>query len=278
VRENKIAEISNDLGQIDPATTDGGRDARGPSEASTNIKCLALAGIFHATVTAVVFALGHAKILPALFDSNGAARFASDSPIYLSDAAGLVNELKQTGISAWASAPFPLHTKLYSLVFAAFGPLVGFNILAAEREQIVWARYLYGSYPGTISNIDAEVQMESWGDVIRYLPRAAEIGLFAPFPGMWVAPGAMVGRSGRMISGFETLMVYVVMLLGLWGLWKQRDQLAIWFLATTAVLSVILLGLVTTNVGALYRMRYPFWMLLIIVGVDGASRLRFPER
>lgn len=430
---------------------------------------LVLAGVFHATITSIVFALGRANFFPGLFDSNGAGRFASDSPIYLADAVSLVNQLKQAGIAGWAGAPFPLHTKLYSLVFAALGPLVGFNILAAEplnllcylaivflvfklgseisgprtgrlaailvavwptfllhttqilkdplfialllglifvatcwltrsfsrtrglwtgllsgalamllwfvkpdlwaltlmvvllslvfqclrfvqakqiasgnliggiallvialgipllgprlirayhnpsphpfltvtgsganqqiaaadptkplavkgpsrssdpltrlRERITWTRYLFVNYPGTSSNIDADVRLESWGEVIRYLPRAAEIGLLAPFPNMWLASGAQVGRLGRMLSGLEMLMMCIVMVLGLWGLWKRRDQLAIWFLVTIATLSVIALGLVTANIGALYRMRYPFWILLIIVGVDSALRL-----
>lgn len=430
---------------------------------------LALAGIFHLTITSIVFALGRAKLFPGIFDSNGVGRFASDSPIYLADAVSLINQLKQSGVVGWASAPFPLHTKLYSLVLATLGPLVGFNILAAEplnllcylaivflvfklgseisdtrtgrlaailvgvwptfllhttqilkdplfialllglifvvtcwltrsftrarglwngllgggltmllwfvkpdlwaltlmvillslvfqclrsirvkkiasgnliggsallviafgvpllgprlirpyhnpsphpfltvtgsganqqiaaadptkplavkepsrssdfltrlRERIAWTRYLFVNYPGTSSNIDEEVRLESWGEVIRYLPRAAEIGLLAPFPRMWFAAGAQVGRLGRMLSGVEMLMIYILLMLVLWSLWKKHDQLAIWFLVTIAALSLIVLGLVTANVGALYRMRYPFWILLIIVGVDGALRL-----
>ena len=438
---------------------------------------LTLAGIFHLTITSIVCGLGRAKCIPGVFDSNGTGRFASDSPIYLADAVSLVSQLRQAGIAAWASAPFPLHTKLYSLVFAALGPLVGFNVLAAEplnllcylvivflvfktgseiadarigriaaivvaiwptfllhttqilkdplsialllgliflaigwltrsftrirglwtgllggalamllwfvkpsqwaltlmvvllslvfqclrfiqlkkiasgnliggiallvfglgipmlgpllirpyrnphphpsltvigsganqqvaaadptkslaikepstssdpltrlRERITWTRYLFVTYPGTGSNIDTEVRLESWREVIRYLPRAAEIGLLAPFPRMWFASGAQVGRLGRMLSGAEMLMMYVVMVLVSWGLWKRRGQLATWLLVTIAVLSVFVLGVVTANVGALYRMRYPFWILLIIVGVDSALRLQaiktFPQ-
>jgi hypothetical protein len=146
--------------------------------------------------------------------------------------------------------------------------------LTRLRERVAWTRYLFVSYPETSSNIDADVVLESWGEVIRYLPRAAEIGLLAPFPNMWLASGANVGRWGKALSGLETLTMYLVMALALWGLWKRHDQLAIWFLVTIATLSVIVLGLVVANIGALYRIRYPFWVLLIIVGVDGALRLQ----
>ena len=425
----------------------------------SNGRYLLFAGIFHVTVTSLVYALGRAKIFPALFDRNGVGSFASDSADHLADAVTLVQQFQQTGIAGWASAPSPLHTKLYSLFFAAFGPLVGFNILSAEplnllcylaiifsvyklgnesagpragrlaaivvalwptfllhttqvlkdpmfialllglifistcwitrsfsitrglcsgllsgalamlmwlikpgvwplplmvvllstgfqclrfirakqivngnviggitllaialgvpalgprlirpyrapnphpllttsetghdlpvrppsrssppltklRGEIDWARYLFVTYPGTSSNIDADVRLDSWGEVIRYLPRATEIGLFAPFPNMWLATGAQVGRLGRMLSGLETLMIYVFIGLSFWCLWRRRDQLAIWFLLTIATLSVTLLALVIANIGALYRMRYPFWFLLIIVGVDGALRLQ----
>ena len=432
----------------------------------SNSRLLALAGVFHLAVTTLVFALGRANIFPGLFNKDGIGAFAPDSPVYLEHVVTLVHELKQAGITGWTSAPFPLHSKLYSLSFAAFGPLVGFNILAAEplnllcyltiifsvyklgneisgprtgrlaaiivalwpslllhttqilkdplfialllgvfclctylitrlisltrgvgaalfggvlgislwllkpdqwalplmvialgagfqclrvirakravagnlvgsiallaiafgitllgprlisryrapdphpllttsraevdqatgvtepqqnlrvkppsrssppltklRERIAWARYLFVSYPGTTSNIDTEVRLESWREIIRYLPRATQIGLFAPFPNMWLGTGAQVGRSGRMLSGFETLMSYVFISCSVWSLWRRRDHLAIWFLLTIATLSVIALGLVAANIGALYRMRYPFWILLIIVGVDGA--------
>jgi hypothetical protein len=425
----------------------------------TSWKSLVLAGIFHATCTSLVFVVGRAQLLPGLFDRNGVARFTSDSPVYIGDAVALTNQMNESGIAGLLSSNFPLHTKLYSLLFATLGQLIGFNILAAEplnllcyvaiifsvfklgseissrktgtvaaiivalwptlllhttqvlkdpifialllglivlttcgltrsfstarglytgllsgalavllwlmkpdlwpltqmiillslgfqclrftqtkqivkgnlirsltllvlalavplvgprlitpysnpephpllkesephknlgmklpsssapfftrlRERMAWARYLYVSYPGTSSNIDPDVRLESWGEVVRYLPRAAEIGLFAPFPKMWFTSGANVGRLGRLISGVETLLIYIFIVFSCWCLWKRRDQLTVWFLLATATLAAIVLGLVVANVGALYRMRYPFWILLIVIGVDGVLRLR----
>lgn len=424
---------------------------------------LTLAGVFHFAITGAVYLLGHGRLLPAQFDGNGAASFASDSPVYLADALTLVKQLRQFDIAAWANAPFPLHTKLYSLCLTALGPLVGYNILAAEplnlicylaivvlvfklgseisdartgllaamvvavwptfllhttqllkdplcialllalilfacralnrsfdviqgvgtgllagastvllwlarqnqgelillivslcvafqclrflqlrkvstgnlagcvllavisvatpvlgprllapyrnprphpllsgntntltsepvktlpvpepsrksppltrlREQIAWARYLFATYPGASSNIDQDVRLDSWRAVISYLPRAAVIGLFAPFPSLWFTAGAQVGRLGRILSGCETLIMYVVMLLAFRGLWEKRCHLANWLLVVIAFCAILILGLVTTNIGALYRMRYPFWILLIIPGVDSAVR------
>jgi len=129
-------------------------------------------------------------------------------------------------------------------------------------------------YPVAGSNIDTDVQFDGLGDVIRYLPRATAIGLFAPFPAMWFAAGDRVGLYGRLLSGLETLLIYMIELLALVCLWTQRRHLAAWLLLSIVLLCVTALGLVVTNVAALYRMRYTFWMLLILLGAQGIVRIR----
>ena len=69
------------------------------------------------------------------------------------------------------------------------------------------------SYPGAGSNIDTDVEFKSIGDILGYLPRAALIGLFAPFPQMWFEAGPQVGYAGRIVSGLETLLMYLMELL-----------------------------------------------------------------
>jgi hypothetical protein len=143
----------------------------------------------------------------------------------------------------------------------------------------LWTRIKEGrarfktEYPNAGSNIDTEVQFNSMSDVIRYLPRAMVIGFFAPFPGMWFQAGELVGFQGRLLSGMETLLMYVVELLALFGLWHSRRRLAVWLLASVAILCLTAFGLIVLNVATLYRMRYTFWMLLIILGAHGAVSL-----
>jgi hypothetical protein len=159
--------------------------------------------------------------------------------------------------------------------------------LAAPAEETqrpsawdrLWTRIKEGrarfktEYPNAGSNIDTEVQFNSTGDVIRYLPRALVIGFFAPFPQMWFQAGDLVGVQGRLLSGMETLLMYAVELLALYGLWQSRRRLSAWLLASVATLGLTAFGLVVLNVATLYRMRYTFWMLLIILGAHGAVRL-----
>jgi hypothetical protein len=140
----------------------------------------------------------------------------------------------------------------------------GFGLEAADPERMTNA-------PGSL--IDPEVRLNGLADIIRYLPRAAVIGFFAPFPNMWLSSGTEVGLSGRILAGLETLLTYAMECLALAGLWRARRQLAACLLFVIAVIGVIALGLVVSNLGALYRLRYSFWILIVVLGAGGVTYL-----
>ena len=154
------------------------------------------------------------------------------------------------------------------------------EIAAAPPSLPLWERVavrrdrFVTSYPEAGSNIDMDVQFANAMDIARYLPRAVVIGAFAPFPSMWFAAGRQVGFAGRVIGGLETMLMYTVELLAVVGLWRERRNLSAWLLLLVAGTGLTALGLVVVNLGTLYRMRYVFWMLLIILGVIGAVHLR----
>jgi hypothetical protein len=124
------------------------------------------------------------------------------------------------------------------------------------------------------SNMDGEVEFKNVADVVRYLPRAAEIGFFAPFPDQWIASGRRVGLAGRLMSGLEMTAMYAVELLALVGLWRARSSLPAWLLFSASVVGIMALALAVINVGALYRMRYGFLILLCILGAHGLMQIR----
>jgi hypothetical protein len=141
-----------------------------------------------------------------------------------------------------------------------------------SREGI-WTRTLrelaarragFRSYTSQGSNIDGDVQFKGRGDIVRYIPRALVIGFFAPFPKMWFQAGSF-GHAGRLLSGAETLAMYFVYLLVGLSLWQDRRNLRMWFVFFIAATGMLALGLVVVNAGALYRIRYVFWMLLIVI-------------
>ena len=152
---------------------------------------------------------------------------------------------------------------------------------ADARPQGPWAplvariadrRSQFTIYEGAQSNLDMDVQFAGLSDVVAYLPRAALIGLCAPFPRMWLGAGGQVGSAGRLLSGGETFVMYVVQALALLALWRAPRRMPAWLLVLTALVGVTALGLVVINVGALYRMRYLFWILFIVVAAEPLAR------
>lgn len=137
----------------------------------------------------------------------------------------------------------------------------------ALRERFI------ARYPDAGSNVDTGVHLRSTGDVLLYLPRACAIGLFAPFPQMWFAIGAQTGRVGRLVTGLETLALYLIELMALLSLWRRRREPSAWWLFLVAVTGMAALGLVVTNVGALFRLRCVFVMLLLVLACDSVRPL-----
>ena len=123
--------------------------------------------------------------------------------------------------------------------------------------------------PESGSAIDRGVEFNNLRDPLLYLPRAFAIGFWAPFPDQWVGGGKRVGSAGRLLSGAETFVMYLCELLALLAVWRAPRCLPAWLLLLTATFGVTMLGLIVSNVGTLYRFRYPFWILLIILGAKG---------
>ena len=140
------------------------------------------------------------------------------------------------------------------------------------RGSIVRSRVMATCAPSG-SNIDTDLQLNSDRDIALYLPRAFAIGLLAPFPGMWFSTGVLVGLKGRLLSGVEMLVTYLLGLAALFGVWFSRGRLSTWMLMLSVAAGVTALGLAMPNIGTLYRLRYAFWMMLVVLAAGGVSRL-----
>ena len=140
--------------------------------------------------------------------------------------------------------------------------------IGSVRDRFV-ARYTTSG-----SNIDTHVRFRDLKGLISYAPRAFVVGCCAPFPKMWLVSGQRVGSVGRLLGGAETLVMYVIGLLALFAVVRPPHRLAASFLLSVTILGVTLVGLVVPNIGALYRFRYVFWVLLIILGVKGFGVIR----
>jgi hypothetical protein len=128
------------------------------------------------------------------------------------------------------------------------------------------------------STVDPDVEFSGRADIIKYVPRAVEIGYLAPFPKMWFTRGYNVQLIGRLVAAAEMVVLYIVEILAVIALWQKRRQLTVWLLILSGAACVTALGLVVVNVGTLYRMRYAFFILLIILAATVVGRfLKLPR-
>lgn len=135
---------------------------------------------------------------------------------------------------------------------------------------IVTARNGFALSPHAGSNIDTGVQFGSVMDMLRYVPRALQIGLFAPFPEMWGGKGVSSGaESMRLLAGFEMALAYLFLPGIVLVLARREHSGQSMLIVIQTVVPIILLALVVCNVGTLYRMRYSYWQILIGLGMIG---------
>ena len=117
---------------------------------------------------------------------------------------------------------------------------------------------------GANTLIDANRMPDSVMSSIAYLPRALQVGMFAPFPNMWLEKISLP-RLGAVI---ETLIWYLIapgILLTLF--YRRSVQLTITLIFVLFFVAVF--SFVSPNVGTLYRARYAFEFLMMLIGAGG---------
>ncbi len=120
------------------------------------------------------------------------------------------------------------------------------------------------------NTLDKDILFRSVADIILYLPRALQIGFFAPFPDRWFGEGSRGSGAIRKIAGVEMVLLYL-----LWigfAIFILRSTVTynvkIWMIAFLVILTAPI-GLFIPNLGALYRMRFVYMAPVLIGGVEG---------
>ena len=151
----------------------------------------------------------------------------------------------------------------------------------ANRRQ----RYLT-AFPEAGSLVDASAEFLSLDDVLAYIPRAAQIGLLAPFPTEWLGEGTLPSTTlMRRAAIPEMVFIYSALLALPLAIWRFRRRPDSWILLILCVGMIVGYALVVAIIGTLYRMRYPYIMLLTGISVaavaswfDDRRRARQPPR
>ena len=123
---------------------------------------------------------------------------------------------------------------------------------------------LNGRNVGARSMIDEHRQPDSINAVISYMPRALQIALLAPFPSKWFERINLV----RMVSVAETLIWYLS-IPGIFISVLRRKDLSIYIIIILSLYFLCIYGFTLPNVGTLYRIRYVYIFLLMLIGSAG---------
>ncbi|NBR10397.1 MAG: hypothetical protein EBT98_12255, partial [Opitutaceae bacterium] len=122
---------------------------------------------------------------------------------------------------------------------------------------------------GGATLIDGESPFNSANDVLSYVPRALQIGLFSPFPDLWAGDGSSPAMTmARKVTGFFTLICYLGIGSFLLALVSLRNRAEFRALAIMCLSSLILLAIVMPNIGTLIRMRFGFYAMCMAFGVS----------
>lgn len=116
------------------------------------------------------------------------------------------------------------------------------------------------------SFLDKDVLPRGSLEMAAYLPRAALSGVFSPWPDRWTYVFTHRPSIFYSITPLEALLMY----LGLFGvlLWVVRGGARSILIPFAMALPIVtIFGMATPFIGALYRYRYPWWMLAICIGL-----------
>lgn len=122
----------------------------------------------------------------------------------------------------------------------------------------------FGQLSGAGSGVDESIKPQSAEELAFYLPRALQVGVFAPFPSFWIEKLS----PARVISAIETLAFYLFFPGVLLMLWRRMSRGL--FICLAVALAVITVNaVVSPNLGTLHRVRFGQWFLFFIIGACG---------
>jgi putative peptidoglycan lipid II flippase len=123
---------------------------------------------------------------------------------------------------------------------------------------------LNGRNVGARSMIDEDQQPANTFSVLAYMPRALQIATLAPFPSKWFEHISVI----RMVSVLETIIWYLF-IPGIFICFYRKRSLSLYVIVVFSLFFLGIYGFTLPNVGTLYRMRYVYIFILMLVGAIG---------
>ena len=216
------------------------------------------------------------------YERSGPVTIVSPETLLL-DYSGIVSDLRihytklyDTFTYGWGIQPLevwplrPLHPLL---------DLVGPNVQFMQRslgsqislQSLMYARKgILGQGGGSV--VFPQITFRRPRDLVEFAPRALLVAWFAPFPYQWLDSAATTGGVFRILSGFETLVFYLLLpwiLRGAWRLVRRGTSIG-WLIIGFIFLFSFMLGLVVPNIGTLFRLRLPMTLTCLLLFPLGA--------
>ncbi len=147
------------------------------------------------------------------------------------------------------------------------------SVPARLTGAVVRKRQAYLSEPGA-SSIDLDVRVETFPELIAYLPRATRNAFLSPFPWHWFGQGTYASTTSlRRVCGLEMLVVYFALAFVPFAVWRRRADVFLWAILVYSGGVLVVLGTIVNNWGTLYRLRYGYLMLWVGIGLCGFLQL-----
>jgi len=138
------------------------------------------------------------------------------------------------------------------------------NRVYAYRQYFY--RYTSKKNPG--STFDKGRYLNSFENIVKYLPRAIQIGMFSPFPNRWIEPGTLpVYTVMRRLNGLEMFCLYVAMLGLVPAIYYWRRRFELWVVFVFFVYFTLVPVIILPNIGTMVRYRYAPIMALGGLGI-----------
>ncbi len=171
------------------------------------------------------------------------------------NAESIVNNLAASSYQGWewkssGWAPVPIEEGLKRLSVLRVG-------FAAHGDSV-----------GAGSQIDADRTPDSAGGALAYMPRAAMVGLLAPFPSSWMEKMSLF----RVVGAMETALWYLLIPGLLWALMARPSPAMLSGMIVCGIM-IVFYSYIQPNVGTLYRVRGGPLFFFILCGAIGWARI-----
>lgn len=142
---------------------------------------------------------------------------------------------------------------------------------------------MLSEYPDAKSNIDPDVKFSSASDILNYVPRAMQVGMFEPGPSFFFSKvDSQSSQLLRRIAGVESFLMYIAQI-GILVFFahffvrktgrNSRGALMLMAVISFSIVWVLLYAFASGNLGTIYRLRLPVMLLWMALGFAGWNEL-----